>query len=283
MYKKLLFGSVIALNTIVFPLTVVANSLDKDQIKLGCKANQAFTEDIPGFLERDRVANFLHFEVTSSRIVSRFVPLDQQQKPIAIKDLAAIMGYQNLHWINYVESDPYGIDDYQGMPVATPYSDPPPGGYQYDAADRYPFYWDLDKCPYCHDRHHYQHPLVREKYKMTFEDSPTDYRLRPGETVDFVTHLVGVPANKPQSNNLSWDVLTSFRWELTNTVQGRSQITLVETNILSENFSPELQSQMAQDGANLTGFTLVDRNKNNPHNHQCQLQSHRSQHLADFL
>ena len=283
MYKKLLFSSILALNAIAFPSINSANSLDRAQTKLGCKANHAFVEDASVLVNRSQIEDFLHFEVTNSRILTRFAPLDLRQNPIAIEDLAKVMGYDDLHWVNYVETDPYGIDDYRGVPVVTPYSDPPPGGYQYDAADRYPFYWDLDRCHNCHNRHHYQHPLVRDKYVMTFEDSPTDYRLQPGETIDFVTHLVGVKASKSSQDEVSWEIITSFSWELTNTVQGKSQISLRETDVLSESFSPQLQSQITQDGGSLSSFTIANQNKHNLRNHQCQLQSHQSQHLVDSL
>lgn len=281
MYNKILFSSLFSLNVTAFSLGSFAPLQDALSRSI-CQANSIDLKSDLGRSDRS-LGDYLQFEVTDSRLLSRFTPLDRDGKPMDLEELAIVLGYQDFNWVSYVEADPYGIKDYRGKEMVVPYGDPPPGGYQYDAADVHPFYWDVEQCQNCHSRHHHRHPLVRQKHALVFEDSPTDYRLQPGETVDFVTYLVGVKEGRDKSRGFSWDVLTGFRWQLTNTREGKSKISLNETNIDSNSFASELRSQIAQDGGSFSNSVLANTSKNSLHNHQCQLQSRQSQHLADYL
>lgn len=191
----------------------------------------------------------LKIELTGARIVAKFAPENHLGEQIELAKLAAMMGYDRFSWVNYVEQDPYGIIDRQGQLLSTPYNDPPIGGYQYDAADELPFYWDVEECDGCRQRHHYQHPLISQKYQLVFEDIPSDPRLQPGEAIEFVTHLVGVKNHNSATKTAEWDVLNTFRWQLTNPTPGRGRVSLTENNIELATLSPFLLIEMQADGA----------------------------------
>ncbi|MEM7594022.1 MAG: hypothetical protein AAF383_21360 [Cyanobacteria bacterium P01_A01_bin.83] len=184
-----------------------------------------------------------------SRIITQFTPEDAQGQSINLNQLASSLGYDHFNWVNYVELDPYGIVDHQGQKLETPYNDPPQGGYRYAAADKLPFYWDLVKCDRCKPRHHIKHGRNSSQFKLVFDDSPSDYRLQPGEAVEFVTSLVGVKHYDPQQYQAEWDILHTFRWQLTNPRSNYSQVSLIESDVDSNSLSLLLLSRMQLDGA----------------------------------
>ncbi|GAB4534798.1 MAG: hypothetical protein Tsb0014_21270 [Pleurocapsa sp.] len=184
-----------------------------------------------------------------SRIIATFAPQNQQGEAIELAELASNLGYDHFNWVSYVEKDPYGITNQAGQILSTPYNDPPQGGYQYEAADSLPFYWDMTKCDRCNPYHQYQNPRFTKQFELVFEDAPSDYRLQPGETIEFVTHLVGVKNYDPQTNQAQWDVVNSFRWQLTNSPSGQGRVSLLEANLNLNNLSLFLLSEMQADGA----------------------------------
>ncbi len=184
-----------------------------------------------------------------SRIITQFNPQNSQGENIKLNQLASSLGYDHFNWVNYVEKDPYGITDQAGQQLKIPYNDPPKGGYRYDSADRLPFYWDLVKCDRCKPRHHFQNPHNLSQFELVFEDSPADYRLQPGEAVEFTTHLVGVKQYDLQQQTAEWEILHTFRWKLTNPHPTLSQVSLIESDVALNKLSPLLLSKMQLDGA----------------------------------
>ncbi len=206
------------------------------------------------------VAN-VNIQLEGARIVAQFAPENSQGEKIELTTLAAMMGYDHFNWVSYVEKDPYGITNKQGELLSTPYNDPPLGGYQYDFADRLPFYWDLEQCVRCSHRYNYQHPLVTKQYELVFEDIPADPRLQPGEAVEFVTHLVGVKSYDTQTNRAEWDILNTFKWQLTNPQPYRGQVSLIADNLELTKIAPSTRALMQADGATLTNdiYLVTDR------------------------
>lgn len=184
-----------------------------------------------------------------SRIRTHFSPRNSQGEKIELHKLALELGYDHFNWVNYVENDPYGIADTTGKTLKTPYNDPPQGGYLYDFADKYPFYWDVVECDRCKHRHHFRNYNNLKPYELVFEDAPADYRLQPGEAVEFITHLVGVKAINANDNRAEWDILHTFRWKLTNPQPNRSQVSLIEADVDLGQLSPVLLNTMLLDGA----------------------------------
>ena len=215
-----------------------------------------------------------------SRILARFAPQDDRGQQIPLKSLASTLGYKNFNWVSYVENDPYGIEDNKGNKLSTPYNDPPSGGYQYDGADEFPFYWDIESCKNCRSRHNYQHHLVINQFELTFEDMPSDYRLKGQESIDFITHLVGVKSYQRTEKKAEWEVLTTFRWQLTNSESGKGKVSLVGFNISPHKLPPSLLDQMQIDGGIVNSEFQIARKAsyNLPDNRQCQLQNHQNQH-----
>ena len=254
-----------------------------------CAAVQEFSAD--KFSKNTFVVNNFAFAeqivitFENSRILASFSPQDSQGNKIPLKSLAATLGYKNFNWVNYVEKDPYGIADKQGNKLATPYNDPPLGGYQYDGADEFPFYWDIESCENCRSRHNYQHHRVINQFELVFEDMPSDYRLKNDESIDFITHLVGVKSYQLQQKKAQWQVLTTFRWKLTNSLNGKGQVSLISFDINPQNLPPALVNQMQSDGGIIDFQPQVARNTNynlvdNP---QCRPQNHQSQHLDNLF
>ncbi len=200
-------------------------------------------------IDRSVFKDSLKIELMEARIVAKFAPTNNLGEQIELEKLAAMLGYDRFSWVSYVEKDPYGITDRQGQLLSTPYNDPPIGGYQYDAADELPFYWDEEECARCNRRHHYQHPLITQKYQLVFEDIPSDPRLKPGEAIEFVTHLVGIKNYDAQNKTAEWDVLNTFKWQLTNPIPGRGRVSLTETNLELARLSPFILIEMQADGA----------------------------------
>ena len=195
--------------------------------------------------------NNITYQLSGSRIVARFAPKNSLNQSIGIQKLAGDLGYDHFNWTNYVVEDPHGITNQLGQRLNTPYNDPPKGGYLYDPADRLPFYWDLEKCQQCKSRHHWQHQNNLKQFELVFEDFPADYRLQPGEKIEFVTNLVGVKEYDPQTQMAKWEILHTFRWQLTNPYPNLSQVSLVETDVALDQLSPMLLSTMQLDGAEI--------------------------------
>ncbi len=186
------------------------------------------------------------------RIITQFSPRNSQGEKIELQKLASQLGYDHFNWVNYVENDPHGIEDTTGKTLQTPYNDPPMGGYAYDYADKYPFYWDVVECDRCKNRHHFRNYNNWKPHELVFEDAPADYRLQPGEAVEFITHLVGVKAINSGHPQAEWDILHTFRWELTNPQPNHSQVSLVDADVDLRQLSPVLLNTMLLDGATIT-------------------------------
>lgn len=187
-------------------------------------------------------------EVIGSKIVARFAPTNELGQKLELDKLASDLGYDHFNWVNYVEQDPYGITDRVGRLLSIPYNDPPQGGYEYDFADRFPFYWDIVDCDRCKPHYHRQHSNNLKQDELTFQDSPADYRLQPGEAVEFVTSLVGVKQYDVANRTAAWEILYTFRWQLTNPYPSYGQTSLIEADITLDKLSPVLLNLMRRDG-----------------------------------
>ena len=274
MYKKLLFSSLASLSLITpFARNIAeASSISNYQTKSVCSANESLKGNkTHNLLQNFNFSHHLDFKVSGSQIVARFAPHNKQDQALELDSLAAKLGYKRFDWVNYVEQDPYGIADYQGQLLSLPYNDPPLGGYQYETADDHPFYWDIEQCENCRSRHYYQHPKIKQKFALTFEDNPSDYRLKPGETIEFVTHLVGVKIDRTDKERSQWDVLSTFKWQLTNNAVGRGQVSLTAVNLNVLELSPATLTLIKNDGGQLPITRTAYRDKDNHHNLQCQL------------
>lgn len=195
----------------------------------------------------------LTYQLVGSQIVVRFQPKDSRGKNVSLDNLAIALEYEHFNWTNYVVKDPHGITNRAGQILSTPYNDPPKGGYMYDSADRLPFYWDVEQCMKCKSRHHWRNHHNLKQFELLFEDSPADYRLQPGETIEFVTNLVGVKEHDRHNQTARWEILHTFRWQLTNPRPNISRVSLLEADIAIEQLSSELRRVMQLDGAELTG------------------------------
>lgn len=188
-------------------------------------------------------------ELINSRIRSTFAPKNSAQENINLTELASSLGFDHFNWVSYVELDPYGIADQSGKQMITPYIDPPMGGYEYDAADHLPFYWDMVHCDRCKLRYNFKHPQNSGQFELTFLDSPADYRLKPGESIKFMTSLVGVTKYDQQGQKAEWRVLHTFSWELLNIRPFDNRVYLIDTDIEVNQISPVLIQAMKLDGA----------------------------------
>jgi hypothetical protein len=285
MYTKLLFNSLATISLIALPVSNIAtaSTTEKNQSKKPCGTEVLKSQNKLNKLPNYDFDKYLQFQVVGSQIVAKFTPQDQQNQPIDIDTLAKAAGYESFNWVSYVEQDPYGIADHRGQLLSLPYNDPPLGGYQYGLADNHPFYWDIEKCQNCHSRYYHKHPRVQQKFVLTFEDSPSDYRLKPGETINFVTHLVGI---KQTGNSPQWDVLSTFTWQLTNNATGHGQVSLTAVSLDISELSPSVVSLIKKDGGIVSTEALAQIlgwDKDNPHTLQCQLQNHQSQRLDTHL
>ena len=287
MYKKLLLNSLAALGLLTTPLNqaAIASAIESNPHKNQCSAKTLKNSSKLNLLEDFNFSTYLKFQVAGSQIVAKFLPQNQQNQPLELDTLAAATGYKSFNWVSYVEQDPYGIADYQGKALSLPYNDPPLGGYQYDKADDHPFYWDIEQCHNCHSRYYYHHPQVKQKFALTFEDSPSDHRLKPGETIEFVTHLVGVRPNLGDRNSPhQWDVLSTFTWQLTNNAAGHGQVALTAVDLNVSQLSPSVLNLIQKDGGRVATATLAHQyHKNSFHSLQCRQQNHQNQHLDTHL
>lgn len=285
MSKKLLLSICATLSLVPLPIKSLASdtSVSNGENKLRCTANVHHRKDNQN-TKTVEIEKHLTFLTIGSRIEVKFSPRNLQNQPLSLESLAVKLGYQSFNWVSYVEKDPYGMTDYQGNILYLPYNDPPLGGYQYEAADNYPFYWDIEQCENCRSRYNYQHPKVQQKYTLYFEDSPSDYRLKEGETVVFVTHLVGIKKHNIEQNQSSWEVLNTFKWQLTNDAAGRGKISLIAVNLPTSELSPSVLALIENDGGFIPqSVAIANLIQDNSRNHQCQLQSHQNQHLGSHL
>ena len=208
-------------------------------------------------------------ETKGSRIVAKFSPQKALGQKIELKKLASLMGYDHFNWVSYVEEDPHGIADKSGQIVSTPYNDPPQGGYYYEGADEFPFYWDIVQCDRCRSRHHYHNPKITKEFELVFEDAPADYRLKQGESIKFVTHLVGVKSFNYHTKTANWDVLKTFKWKLSNPTPGKGNVSLVNYDVNAASLPQSILMQMQADGANVPSlgagvscnFTITKNNE----------------------
>ena len=188
-------------------------------------------------------------EFGESSIRTTFAPKSSNQGNIDLTQLASNMGFDHFNWVSYVELDPYGIADKSGKQLVPPYVDPPKGGYEYDVADNLPFYWDLVHCDHCELHYHFKHPQNSNRYELTFLDFPKDYRLQPGESIKFITNLVGVTKYDEQRNKAEWKALHTFRWELKNVGPDDNRVFLIDSDVQIDQLSPILKEAMLSDGA----------------------------------
>ena len=195
-------------------------------------------------------------ETKGSRIVAKFSPQKVLGEKVELKKLASMMGYDHFNWVSYVEEDPHSIADKSGQILSTPYNDPPQGGYFYEGADEFPFYWDISQCDRCRSRHHYHNPQVTKEFELVFEDSPADYRLKQGESIKFVTHLVGVRSLNHQTKTAKWDVLKTFEWKLSNPTPGKGSVALINKNVNAASLPISILMHMRADGATIPSSSL---------------------------
>lgn len=267
----------------LIPIKVCSASIEANLYsnQLKCSLTSENSENKSNYKELNSPKYYFNkhisFKTKKSGIIATFSPKNNLGEKIELQKLASRLGYERFAWVNYVEQDPYGMRDRNGKIVQTPYNDPPPGGYKYGGADNHPFYWDIEKCDNCQSRHYYQHPKIISKFQMVFEDYPSDPRLQSGESVDFVTHLVGIKKNNPTQ----WEILTSFSWKLTNIVKREGRVSLIKNNIDPIQLSRSLKAQIQADGGTINNFPIA--RKYNLHNRQCRQQNHHNPDLDTFL
>lgn len=220
--------------------------LGKSETNNNPRINPAKSSDaIPDFIYTQAI----NHQFIGSRIITQFAPKNSQGENIDLNKLASSLGYDHFNWVSYVEKDPYGITNQAGKQLSTPYNDPPKGGYRYDPADQFPFYWDLVQCDRCKQRHHFKNSNNFRQFELIFQDAPADYRLQPGEAVEFITNLVGVKNYDIQQQQAQWEILYTFRWKLTNPRFNYSQVSLIDSDIDLNQLSPLLLNAMESDGA----------------------------------
>ena len=242
-YKNKIF-STFAIG-VLFCLSTKA-TLVKSETNKNLNINQAKLSEVN---QNFAFAQAITHQLLGSKIVTQFAPKNNQGENIDLNQLASSLGYDHFNWVSYVEKDPYGITDQAGQQLSTPYNDPPRGGYHYDRADELPFYWDMVNCDRCKQRHHFQNPNNSGQFELVFVDAPADYRLQPGESIEFMTNLVGVKNYDVQQPEATWDVLHTFRWKLTNIRPNHSQVSLISADVDLTQLTPLLLSTMKADGA----------------------------------
>ena len=215
------------------------------------------------FLTNERSFTYkkaISHKINKGKITSKFSPQDQKGYKIDLDTFASALGYDHFNWVSYVEADPYGIEDVNGNMMSVPYNDPPVGGYEYDLADRLPFYWDVENCTDCKKRHHIKHRKNLHQFELTFKDAPTDSRLQPGESIEFMTSLVGVKSIDQEHHKAEWDVLHTFRWKTTKTATNDFQISLIDSDVDAAELSPFIMAKMILDGAKLSSNSVMVSN-----------------------
>ena len=202
-----------------------------------------------GVKEKFAHAHNITYQLIGSRIIIQFAPQNELGESLDLGQLAADFGYEQFNWTSYVIQDPYGIKDQAGKQQRTPYNDPPKGGYLYDPADQLPFYWDFEKCYQCKSRHHWQNQNNLQPFALVFEDSPADYRLQPGEAIEFITNLVGIKQHDIENQTAAWEILHTFHWKLISVYPNVGKVSLVDSDVNLNTLSPTLLSTMELDGA----------------------------------
>jgi hypothetical protein len=124
---------------------------------------------------------------------------------LSMGNAAGLCGYDHFNWYQTVTTDPYPPDakSSPGVPLKTPYLDPPIGGYAYQANgdDTLPFYWG-ENGPTAIEL-----PSYTTATSLSFYDAPAEPRLTGKQAVSFTTVLAGV---LPDS---TWDALYAWNWE----------------------------------------------------------------------
>ena len=237
--------------------TSTQNNVALSQPSSNLKSNyQKPLQHKPSFTYKKAIAH----NIEGGRITTQFSPTNEKGYQIELDTLASELGYDHFNWVSYVEVDPYGINDRNGNMMSAPYNDPPMGGYQYDSADRLPFYWDVTNCDRCNQRHHIQHRNNLQRFDLVFKDAPTDERLQPGESIKFMTSLVGVKKIDLDRTVAEWDVLHTFRWKVSNTESGRSQVSLIDNDVDTAQLPSSLLAKMSLDGAKSTSIKVSSSN-----------------------
>lgn len=235
----------------IFIITIALSPALKMEISVSePKRNNYQTSHLKSLRKKEySYAQNITHQLIGSQIITKFAPKNSQGQKIELDKLASSLGYDHFNWVSYVERDPHGIKNRSGKKLHTPYNDPPQGGYLNDPADWLPFYWDLGSCIDCIPRYHLYHSSNLSPFELTFEDSPADYRLLPEESIEFVTNLVGVKQYDLDAQTAKWEILHTFRWQLTNPHPYLSEVSLIEDNIALDRLSPTLLSSMQLDGA----------------------------------
>lgn len=194
----------------------------------------------------------IEHRLDGGRITTQFFAKNSKGYKIELSTLASKLGYDHFNWVSYVEVDPHGVSDRDGNIMVAPYNDPPMGGYQYDSADRLPFYWDVVNCDRCQQRNHIQNRRNLQKFQLAFTDAPTDSRLQPGESIEFVTSLVGVKSIDSNQQDAKWDVLHTFRWKTAKTAADDFEVSLVDNDVDTTQLPYSLMANMILDGLELS-------------------------------
>jgi hypothetical protein len=257
--KNFTVGTFISLSYLaISPSLAIANrDLSHNRASLEFNNNDKNSKTLAASSKKSQFQLPINFEFKGSQIVATFTPKNSSGKRIPLQELAKNLGYDHFNWVSYVEQDPYGINDYDGKVLSTPYNDPPQGGYQYDAADRLPFYWDLTECEGCRQQHNYQNSRITQTHELVFEDIPADYRLQAGESIEFITYLVGVKNFDAKTEKAEWEAISTFRWKLTNVTGSFSTVSLIEKDLSLSSLPTSLLEQMQADGAILPEFDRV--------------------------
>ena len=153
-FKNLIFGTL--------AMSVLFSTSNKNTIAVGESINHQKVLETNNNIDYDKAINHI---LIGRRIMTQFAPKNSKGEPIDLDKLALELGYNHFNWVNYVEKDPHGIADTTGKLLSTPYNDPPVGGYQYDSADGFPFYWDIVKCDRTLQRYHFQNYNNRKQFK----------------------------------------------------------------------------------------------------------------------
>jgi hypothetical protein len=174
---------------------------------------------------------------------------------LSIGDASTLCGFDHFNWYQMVTHDehPPAAKSNPNAALTVPYVDPPLGGYAYQIRgdDMLPFYWNESTNELS------QHTKATT---VDFLDIAADPGLRAGGFIGFTTAFVGVlPDN-------TWDALYAWTWTTTfnGTVGGISVrnntspedpgsgtggVTILQTDLTSDDISQELRDLMTTDGA----------------------------------
>ena len=155
----------------------------------------ATTLDIPVYAGSEIVGQISVNDLDQSQgIVGQF----DATAGTSLAQAAVALGVDHFNWYQVVVWDPNPPLDASGSLLTVPYTDPPPGGYSGQWADRLPWYWDEYWLP----GHSYD-PTFQVSYNtkpdsdprwLVFNDCPdmTQGDFDPGNMLAFGAWLVGV-------------------------------------------------------------------------------------------